>query len=79
MYEKLRMLVKPIEFAVMIGLIVLGTVFGGITIGWALSLSLIYVVLQLTGWGLKNVQDGIDGGKDVIDGIKEEVEKVKKN
>lgn len=76
--EKLRMLVKPIEFAVMIGLFVIGCVFGAITFKWAVILSVAYVVLQLTGWGVRNVQDAIDEGKEVVEGVKEEVEKVTK-
>lgn len=73
--EKLRMLVKPIEFAVMIGLFVLGFIFGGITINWAIGLAVTYVVLQLTGFATRTVQEAIDGGKKVVEDVKKEVGK----
>lgn len=71
--EKLRMLVKPIEFAVMVGLPILGFFFGAINITFAIAIPVAYVVLQLTGWGVKHVQDAIDGGKDVVADLKNEI------
>ena len=78
MYEKLRMLVKPVEFALMVGLPILGVIFGGVSILWAAIIAVVYVVLQLTGWGVKHVQDAIDGGKGIVEDVKEGIEKVKK-
>jgi hypothetical protein len=75
---KLKLLVKPIEFAVMIGLPILALVFGGITFKWAMAIIIAYVVLQLTGWGTKHVQQAIDGSKEIVIGVKEEVDKIKK-
>jgi hypothetical protein len=77
-FGKLRLLVKPIEFAVMIGLPIIALIFGGITFKWAMAIMIAYVVLQLTGWGTKHVQKAIDDGKEVVIGVKEEVEKLKK-
>jgi low affinity Fe/Cu permease len=76
--EKLRMLVKPIEFAVMIGLPIIGLVFGGVNLTFALLIIISYVVLQLTGWGTKHVQDAIDGSEKVIGDIKEDVDEIKR-
>lgn len=77
-FSKLRLLVKPIEFAVMIGLPIIALVLGGMTLTWAIIMVVAYVVLQLTGWGTRHVQEAIDGGKEVVAGVKEEVGKLKK-
>ena len=77
MYEKVRMLVKPVEFVLIVGLNILGLIFGGITVMWCIGIITTYVVLQLTGWGVKHFQDAIDGTKDVVEDVKGEIEKVK--
>jgi hypothetical protein len=75
MKEKLKMLVKPTEFVVMMALPVLGLVFGGVSLKWALIIMAGYCVMQLTGWGVKRFQDVIDETKDNVKDIKEKVEK----
>lgn len=76
MYEKIRMLVKPLEFLIMTVLPVIGLVFGGISLGWAITLIATYVVLKLTGWGTKKVQEVIDETKGNIEKAKDEIKKI---
>jgi len=78
MYKKLNALVKPLEFVFMVGLPILGIVFGGVSFLWALIIAGTYVFLQLTGWGTKKVQDVIDETKDNVEKTKTELKKFKK-
>jgi hypothetical protein len=78
MYEKLNMLVKPLEFVFMVGLPVLGLIFGGVSFGWMLGIVGTYVFLKLTGWGTKHVQEVIDETEGNIEKTKDELKKFKK-
>ena len=77
MYEKLRMLVKPVEFVAMMVIFVLGMILGSISFGWGVTGIIVYVVLNLTGWGLKTSQEVIDETKDNIEDGKSKFEEIK--
>lgn len=79
MYDKLRMLIKPMGFVVMIALFVIGTILGGITFKWALLLAVTYCVLQLTGFATKKSQDVIDSVKEKANDAKEEFDYAKED
>ena len=78
MYEKLNALVKPLEFVFMVGLPILGVIFGGVSLLWAFIIVAVYTALQLTGWHAKNVQAVIDETKANVEKTKAELEKFKK-
>jgi hypothetical protein len=78
MYEKIRKMVKPVEFLIMMLLPVIGCIVGGLTIKWALIIMVSYSIIQLTGLATKNTQDVIDGAKEEVEDIKKDIDRIKK-